>query len=172
MLYFSTHQFPYYPGTGDFGEIGAGAATGSTVNVPLPAGCGDTEYVGRLRAVLVPVARAFQPELILVSAGFDAHRDDPLAAMEVSAAGYRRMSALVRALADELCAGASPACSRAATRRADSRRAPAPCSARCVPERAPARPTPPRPEPGSRAASLLARVRDVHAGQFPGIGRL
>ena len=103
MLYFSTHQFPYYPGTGDFGESGFGRGEGATVNVPLPAGCGDEEYVGALRRILVPVARRFAPELILVSCGFDAHRDDPLASMEVSATGYRAMTRIVRDLADELC---------------------------------------------------------------------
>jgi acetoin utilization deacetylase AcuC-like enzyme len=103
VLYFSTHQFPYYPGTGDFGETGTGRGEGTTVNVPLPAGCGDTEYVGVLRRILAPIARQFAPELILVSCGFDAHRDDPLASMDVSAAGYRTMTRIVRSLADELC---------------------------------------------------------------------
>jgi acetoin utilization deacetylase AcuC-like enzyme len=105
VLYFSLHQFPYYPGTGSFGEVGVGRGEGATVNVPLPAGAGDAEYVGVLQRVLAPVARSFRPELILVSAGFDAHRDDPLAAMNVSGAGFAAMSALVRALADELCGG-------------------------------------------------------------------
>jgi acetoin utilization deacetylase AcuC-like enzyme len=105
VLYFSLHQFPYYPGTGSFGEIGSGRGEGTTVNVPLPAGAGDAEYVGVLQRVLAPVARGFRPELILVSAGFDAHRDDPLAAMNVSGAGFTAMSAIVRALAEELCAG-------------------------------------------------------------------
>ncbi len=105
VLYFSLHQFPYYPGTGSFGEIGFGRGEGTTVNVPLPAGAGDTEYVGLMQRVFAPVARGFRPELILVSAGFDAHRDDPLAAMNVSGAGFGAMSAIVRALAEELCGG-------------------------------------------------------------------
>ena len=100
VLYFSLHQFPYYPGTGSFGEIGFGRGEGTTVNVPLPAGAGDTEYVGLMQRVFAPVARGFRPELILVSAGFDAHRDDPLAAMNVSGAGFGAMSAIVRALAE------------------------------------------------------------------------
>ena len=79
VLYFSSHQFPFYPGTGDFVEAGHGAGTGATVNVPLPPGCGDAEYVGLVRRILVPVALAFRPELILVSCGFDAHRDDVVA---------------------------------------------------------------------------------------------
>ncbi len=105
VLYFSTHQFPYYPGTGDFGEAGSGRGAGATVNVPLPAGSGDDLYVGVFQRLLVPVAQSFRPDVILVSAGFDAHRDDPLAAMEVSEGGYRDMTAIARALAEDLCGG-------------------------------------------------------------------
>jgi acetoin utilization deacetylase AcuC-like enzyme len=105
VLYFSTHQWPYYPGTGDFGEIGRGRGEGATVNVPLPAGCGDDEYVGVFQRVLVPVAHDFRPELILVSCGFDAHADDPLASMDVSERGFRDLATIVRALGDTLCEG-------------------------------------------------------------------
>jgi len=105
VLYFSTHQYPYYPGTGDVREIGEGAGIGATVNVPMPAGCGDAEYVGVMQRVLAPVARSFAPDMILVSCGFDAHADDPLASMEVSGGGFLEMTRIVRALADELCAG-------------------------------------------------------------------
>jgi acetoin utilization deacetylase AcuC-like enzyme len=105
VLYTSLHQFPHYPGTGAAGEAGRGKGTGSTVNVPMPAGCGDAEYLGALQRILVPVARSFRPEMVLVSCGFDAHRDDPLAAMRVSGEGYRAMTMLVRALADDLCQG-------------------------------------------------------------------
>lgn len=105
VLYFSTHQFPYYPGTGAASEVGEGRGVGATVNVPMPAGCGDAEYVGVFQRVLVPVARAFAPDVMLVSAGFDAHRDDPLAEMDVSGAGFAAMASIVRALADELCGG-------------------------------------------------------------------
>ena len=105
VLYFSTHQFPYYPGTGAVDEAGQGAGLGATLNVPLPAGCGDSEYLAALQRVLVPAALSFQPEMILVSCGFDAHRDDPLAGMRVSEQGYSDMTRLVRALADDLCGG-------------------------------------------------------------------
>jgi acetoin utilization deacetylase AcuC-like enzyme len=105
VLYFSTHQFPYYPGTGDAREAGSGLGAGATVNVPMPAGCGDAEYLGVLRRILVPVARRHRPDLILVSCGFDAHRSDPLASMEVTGEGFRDMTRVVRALADELCRG-------------------------------------------------------------------
>ena len=105
VLYVSTHQFPYYPGTGDFGEVGIGRGEGTTLNIPLPAGCGDAEYLGVLQHLVVPAAEAFAPELILVSAGFDAHRDDPLAAMTVTGAGYRAMASQMRGLAEGLCEG-------------------------------------------------------------------
>jgi acetoin utilization deacetylase AcuC-like enzyme len=82
-----------------------GRGEGYTLNVPLPAGCGDTEYVGAFQHLIVPAAQSFKPELILISCGFDAHRDDPLAAMNVTRAGYRGMAAIVRALAEDLCGG-------------------------------------------------------------------
>lgn len=105
VLFFSTHQFPFYPGTGDAPEAGRGRGEGETVNVPLPAGCSDPEYVGVFQRLLVPVALRFRPEMILVSAGFDAHRADPLASMEITASGFSAMASIVRALADELCGG-------------------------------------------------------------------
>jgi acetoin utilization deacetylase AcuC-like enzyme len=105
VLYVSTHQFPYYPGTGDFDEVGAGRGTGTTLNVPLPAGCGDAEYAGVLQRLFVPAARWFRPDLLLVSCGFDAHREDPLAAMEVSGEGFFAMASIAREVAEELCGG-------------------------------------------------------------------
>jgi acetoin utilization deacetylase AcuC-like enzyme len=105
VLYFSTHQFPYYPGTGDLGEIGVGRGMGTTVNVPMPAGCGDAEYVGSLQRLFPPVAQWFRPEVVLVSCGFDAHREDPLAAMEVSGEGFLAMAALARSVAEMCCNG-------------------------------------------------------------------
>ena len=105
VLYVSTHQFPYYPGTGAAGEIGIGRGEGLTLNLPLPAGCGDDEYLGLFQQVLEPAARRFRPDYWIVSCGFDAHADDPLAAMQVSQDGYAALTALVRALADELSGG-------------------------------------------------------------------
>ena len=105
ILYVSTHQYPHYPGTGAFAEAGEGAGLGTTVNLPIPPGCGDAEYIGLLQRVVVPVTRNFKPEMILVSCGFDAHRDDPLASMQVSQAGYFAMTLLIRELANELCQG-------------------------------------------------------------------
>jgi len=101
VLYFSTHEFPFYPGTGDWREVGAG----NIVNVPLPRGCGDEEYRRCYREICAPIVRRFNPELIFVSAGFDAHFADPLAQMLVSTPGYFEISLLIRELAEEVCNG-------------------------------------------------------------------
>jgi acetoin utilization deacetylase AcuC-like enzyme len=105
VLYASTHQFPYYPGTGDAGEAGRGRGLGATLNIPLPAGCGDAEYIGVFQRLLVPAVHDFSPQMILVSCGFDAHRDDPLASMALSRDGFTALTRIVRVLADELCGG-------------------------------------------------------------------
>jgi acetoin utilization deacetylase AcuC-like enzyme len=105
VLFFSTHQFPFYPGTGRTAERGTGAGLGYTVNVPLAAGCGDGEYREVFEKILYPVAQAFEPHLVLVSAGFDAHRDDPLASMNVTEDGYAQMTSIVRDIAERHCEG-------------------------------------------------------------------
>jgi acetoin utilization deacetylase AcuC-like enzyme len=91
VLYVSTHQFPFYPGTGAAGETGRDAGAGSTVNVPLDAGATDADYALVYSAIVGPILGAFDPELLIVSAGFDAHERDPLASMRVSTAGYTRI---------------------------------------------------------------------------------
>jgi acetoin utilization deacetylase AcuC-like enzyme len=88
VLYLSTHEFPFYPGTGAVDEVGEGAGRGLTVNLPLPAGCGDAEYALLYREIAEPIARAFDPQLVLVSAGFDAHAADPLAGMRLTERGF------------------------------------------------------------------------------------
>ena len=105
VLYFSTHQYPFYPGTGWMDEIGTGAGEGTTVNFPMAAGWGDEEYLRAFNEVLVPVARRFQPELILVSAGFDPHWADHLATMKVTITGFAQMTTILKELAAELCQG-------------------------------------------------------------------
>jgi acetoin utilization deacetylase AcuC-like enzyme len=105
VLFFSTHQYPFYPGTGRDSERGTGAGLGYTVNVPLAAGSGDHEYRDVFEKVLYPAAQAFEPHLILVSAGFDAHRDDPLANMNVTEDGYAQMTSIVRDIAERYCEG-------------------------------------------------------------------
>jgi len=168
VLYFSTHQYPYYPGTGDAVEAGIGAGVGSTLNVPLPAGCGDSEYVGVLQRLLVPAALAFRPEIVLVSCGFDAHADDPLGAMEVSGAGFRDMTTITRALAEDLCGGrlvflleggyAVSGLKDGMSAVLDSLLCPQ---------------DPPRSiemPPGSTLSSVVGRCATVHNDHFPGIG--
>jgi acetoin utilization deacetylase AcuC-like enzyme len=99
VLYASLHQFPFYPGTGALEEVGRGAGEGYTVNLPLPAGMGDGDYATALSDVVVPIADAFRPEIVLVSAGFDAHRRDPLANMLLTEEGYAAMAGLVHEIA-------------------------------------------------------------------------
>ncbi|MCJ7619723.1 MAG: histone deacetylase [Anaerolineae bacterium] len=105
VMYFSTHQYPYYPGTGHWSEIGAAAGEGFTVNVPLLAGVGDEGYERIFDEILYPIAERYLPEFILVSAGFDAHWRDPLGMMQVSAAGYGSLAGILKQMADELCDG-------------------------------------------------------------------
>jgi len=96
VLYVSTHQFPFYPGTGDAGETGTGAGKGFTFNVPLAAGATDVDYAAAYKTI-AGVVEQYAPQLLLVSAGFDAHESDPLASMRMTAAGY---AAVVKSLAD------------------------------------------------------------------------
>ena len=91
VLYVSSHAWPFYPGTGGLDEVGEGEARGFTVNLPLPGALGDREYASVYRRIVEPIGRAFDPELVLVSAGFDAHRGDPLAGMDLTAAGYAEL---------------------------------------------------------------------------------
>jgi acetoin utilization deacetylase AcuC-like enzyme len=105
VLYFSTHQYPYYPGSGHWQETGRGSGQGYTVNVPLPAGVGDAGYQRVFEEVLVPVARRYQPQLILASAGYDAHWTDPLGMMLLSVSGYACIVRTLVSLAEELCDG-------------------------------------------------------------------
>jgi acetoin utilization deacetylase AcuC-like enzyme len=105
VLYVSTHQYPFYPGTGAADETGAGAAAGTNVNIPLPAGCGDDEYRAVFDQIVEPVVRRYAPQLLLVSLGFDAHFADPLAMMSLSIDGYGELMSRLRALADDLCDG-------------------------------------------------------------------
>ena len=105
VLYFSTHQFPFYPGTGDADETGEGPGEGYTINVPLGAGTSESEILAAYEQVLAPAARRYKPELILVSAGYDAHWADPLTSLGLSITGFGRIAAIVKSLADELCKG-------------------------------------------------------------------
>ncbi len=96
VLYFSLHRYPYYPGTGDIEEIGEGEGKGYTVNVPLPPGCGNSDYIYIFKELLSPIANEFKPDITLISAGFDAHQDDPLGGMSLASQGYGVLTSLVK----------------------------------------------------------------------------
>ena len=110
LFYFSTHQYPFYPGTGAASERGAGEGEGTTLNCPLPAGAGDREILQSFESALMPAMAQFRPEFILISAGFDAHRDDPLAQLSVTEEGFERMTQVVHTLAATYCAGRIVSC--------------------------------------------------------------
>ena len=105
VMYISTHQYPYYPGTGHWSEMGHGQGKGNLINVPLSGGVGDEGFAHIFQEIVGPAAWRFQPQLILVSAGYDAHWDDPLASMQLSVGGYTAIARALKALAEELCAG-------------------------------------------------------------------
>jgi len=103
VLYFSAHQYPFYPGTGWMDETGIGEGEGTTANFPMGAGWGDEEYLRAFNEVLIPLARRFQPQLILVSAGFDAHWADQMAMMRVSINSFAQIVMILKELAADLC---------------------------------------------------------------------
>jgi acetoin utilization deacetylase AcuC-like enzyme len=105
VLYCSMHQSPWYPYTGDASETGAGEGIGTTCNIPLPAGSGDSVWLDVLDGQFAPLLTRFQPDLILLSAGFDAHRDDPLGAIRLTDKGYTALGESVVELANTLCQG-------------------------------------------------------------------
>lgn len=105
VLYFSTHQWPLYPGTGPVQAVGRGEGEGYTVNVPLSPDLGDVAYIQAFTQVLVPVAQEYKPQFILVSAGFDAHADDPLGSMRITDQGFAALAQILAGLAAELCPG-------------------------------------------------------------------
>jgi acetoin utilization deacetylase AcuC-like enzyme len=106
VLYLSAHQSPFYPGTGDVREVGEGEGQGFNANVPLPMGSGEEAYAAAFAGVFLPVLREFEPDLILVSAGYDAHAADPLGGMALESASFGRFAASLASLADEI--GAAP----------------------------------------------------------------
>lgn len=105
VLFVSSHQYPFYPGTGAAEETGSGAGIGYTVNVPLPAGSTDTDFQRVYQDVVTPALRDFKPQLVLVSAGFDAHERDPLGGMRMTTDGYGALTSMLLWAADELCEG-------------------------------------------------------------------
>jgi len=168
VLYVSTHQYPYYPGTGAAGEIGVGRGEGATLNLPLPAGCGDTEYAGLFQRVVAPAARAFRPDAVIVSCGFDAHEDDPLAAMRVTREGYAALTAVVRNVADELCGGRLLFVLEGGYSLLGLREGMDAVLDGLLAEPVPAPAAP--VEAGSPLEALIERARQVHGGRIPDLG--
>ena len=109
-MYVSVHQSPLYPGSGGVNDIGVGEAAGTKVNIPLPPGCKDAEYIKVYDEIVMPAVRRFGPELLLVSAGYDAHANQPLAEMRLTAAAYAAMTDRIVRLAEECCGGKAVFC--------------------------------------------------------------
>jgi acetoin utilization deacetylase AcuC-like enzyme len=105
VLFISTHQHPHYPGTGSMDEVGSDGGEGYTVNVPMPPGAGDAEYLAIFHRLVGPVLESYEPDLILVSAGFDAHLNDPLGGMRLTDSGYGQMMRFLMHLAGRLSSG-------------------------------------------------------------------
>ncbi|RKX60822.1 MAG: histone deacetylase [Thermodesulfobacteriota bacterium] len=105
VLYLSTHQYPYYPGSGSVDQMGEGDGEGFTVNVPLSPGAGDEDFAAIFNRLFVPISKTFSPDFILVSAGFDTYRDDPLGGMEVTVNGFAYMARVLLNLAESCCNG-------------------------------------------------------------------
>jgi len=105
VLYFSVHQYPFYPGTGAETETGKGAGLGATINVPLPAGSGDDDFLEAFEKKLTPAADAFRPDFVFVSAGFDAHENDTLGGMRVTTGCFGKLTRIVKGIAERSCQG-------------------------------------------------------------------
>jgi acetoin utilization deacetylase AcuC-like enzyme len=105
VLFVSSHQFPFYPGTGSAAEQGSGAGAGFTLNLPLPAGTRDEEIEHKYAEQVVPALRSFRPDLMMISAGFDAHELDPLGQLRMTTEGFGRLTKMLLAEADTLCEG-------------------------------------------------------------------
>lgn len=105
VLYFSTHQYPHYPGTGWLDETGSGDGEGYNINVPLPAGTDDSGFIAAFEEILVPAALSFRPDFVLISAGQDASKNDGLAQMRMSVPGFGVLASIVKSIAKESCSG-------------------------------------------------------------------
>lgn len=162
VLFTSSHAWPFYPGTGALAEMGEGRGRGYTINLPLPQGCGDADYVALYDGLVAPVVAAFEPELVLVSMGFDPHADDPLAGMQVTADGFGR-------LASACLAAAAPAGGKAVFVLEGGYDLEGIASSAAAVARValgdPAPPAPAAPEP--RFQALLGALRSAHSGHWP-----
>ena len=104
-FFISLHQHPHYPGTGLADETGEGEGQGKTLNVPVAAGTPEEEYLAKFEESVIPAVEAHGPEAIVVSAGFDAHRDDPLGGLMITEAGFAQLTRWVKTLAGDICSG-------------------------------------------------------------------
>ncbi|HZB76085.1 MAG TPA: histone deacetylase, partial [Solirubrobacteraceae bacterium] len=102
VLFVSIHQFPFWPGSGPLDDVGSGDAEGYSINLPVPGGTGEATFLSLIEHVVTPVARRYRPELILISAGYDAHRDDPLGGLRLTTSSFAAMTGRMRALGREL----------------------------------------------------------------------
>jgi len=157
VLFISLHEWPLYPGTGPASDVGSGAGTGFTVNIPTVAGAGDAVYVSLLEHVIAPLALAYQPQLVLISAGFDAHRDDPLAGLELTTDGFAALAGTVRRLAAELEVPIGAVLEGGYELRALAASTAATLRVLTAPQPPPARDVPPTPEAHAAAARLAER---------------
>jgi acetoin utilization deacetylase AcuC-like enzyme len=170
ILFISMHQSPHYPGTGSFDEAGFGAGLGATVNLPMPGGCGDSEYIGLMQRVVVPIVRRFEPEMILVSCGFDAHRDDPLSGMHLSGAGYGELTRITDALASDLCGGRLALLLEGGYSESGLEEGMTAVLESLLDRGATAKRYLPEASPGSPLATLIATAARVHGSRHPDIG--
>jgi acetoin utilization deacetylase AcuC-like enzyme len=162
VLFVSLHQFPFYPGTGSFEEMGGPDAMGMTVNIPMVAGFGDEEWVSAFRRVVVPLGDQFKPELVLLSAGFDAHADDPLGGQRVTESGFALMADAVLAIARNQAGGKLVALLEGGYNIAALE-----ASVERVLRRMSGETTPIRmPQSDGRFAAVHGMVRAVHAGMW------
>jgi acetoin utilization deacetylase AcuC-like enzyme len=157
ILYVSTHQYPYYPGTGALQEVGQGDGEGRTVNLAFPAGCGDAEYHEAFARIVEPIAHQFAPQFVLISAGFDAHARDPLGGMQVTESGFQTMTRLLLEVAKAHAGGRCAAILEGGYDLTAMR-----SSAQAVlAEMRHAGTAPPVPAPSSRARPLLDEITDI-----------
>jgi len=162
VCYFSTHLYPFYPGTGHWRERGRGPGEGTVINVPLPTWAGDRGYERILAEILAPLARRYQPELILVSAGYDGHWRDPIALMGLSIAGFALITRTLKELAKELCSGRLAFALEGGYDRQVLAQAVLTAIALLLGDDPPADPIGPSPYPEPDIGELLKRVKEAH----------
>jgi acetoin utilization deacetylase AcuC-like enzyme len=167
VLYVSTHQYPYYPGTGSVDEVGEAAGQGFTFNVPLSAGATDGDYALVFETLIEPVLARFNPDVVLVSAGFDAHERDPLGGMRVTTPGYARLTSILCEVADRLSNGRICL----VTEGGYDLQAFGQClmSTADVLNGTPPEPKPPRADATSRSAAAISAVRTAQRAYWPGL---